>query len=129
MCQVRPKEKLSAAEKGEKPEEASPVVLEQRDVSGRLRGGAEAAAGGQLAESGVGTVFGSEYPAAQTRSACKLFNSLTHGGLGSLRYWCPAKAVFLTVLDEAPQSPAEEALQTHVPISLYFLMFPNLCII
>lgn len=39
LSQVRPKEKLSTAKDGEKAEEARPVVVEQRDISGQLRGG------------------------------------------------------------------------------------------
>ncbi|CAF92407.1 unnamed protein product, partial [Tetraodon nigroviridis] len=97
MCQVCPEEELSTTEEGEEPEEARPVVLEQGDVSGRLRGGAEAAAGHQLAGSGVETAFGGGAAATQTCSPYKLFNHLQHGGLGWFRYRGPAKAMFLSV--------------------------------
>lgn len=99
MAQVRPEEKLSAAEEGHEPEEAGPVVLEQGDVSGGLGEGAEAAAANQLFVSYTQAVCVDENPAAQTcnRGLCRhrrilkdLLMNISQSKLSGATFQCPA---------------------------------------
>jgi len=104
VAQGCPEEELATAEDREEPEEASPVVLEQDDVSGGLGGGAEA--GSRQTVSDTAAAFEDEHPAAVT---CCTGNHVGHRHVSK-------DSDFLLNIDESKsfgvtlQCPAEQPL-------------------